>query len=478
VTLAGPGAPIATTIIGAGGRIPPATVIEDDSAPGIETGNTFDPAQDGIDFYESLEGMKVGLDDAVAVGPTNNFGEIPVVGDGGATAGVRTGRGGVVVSPNDFNPERVFLDDAILPAEPKVDVNDRFATVRGVMDYNFGNFKLQVTEPLVEIDGALRREVAASGTADQLTVASFNVENLDPTDPPSKFAELAGLIVHNLSAPDVVGVQEIQDNDGATGGTSSPVVDASQTYGMLIAAIHAAGGPTYEFRQVDPVDDQDGGEPGGNIRVGVLFNPARVKFFDEPGGDSTTPNAVDGRSGGAHLRYNPGRIDPTNTAFANSRKPLAVEFRFKGERVFVIVNHFNSKGGDDPLFGRFQPPVRSSEAQRHQQAAIVNDFVDQILTANKNALVVVLGDLNDFEFSRTVEILKGDGDLVNLMDTLPKAERYSYVFEGNSQVLDQMLVSRRLLVKGRPQYDVVHVNSEFADQASDHEPQVARFVIR
>ena len=56
----------------------------------------------------------------------------------------------------------------------------------------------------------------------------------------------------------------------------------------------------------------------------------------------------------------------------------------------MIANHFNSKGGDDPLEGRFQPPTRSSEAQRHQQAQIVHDFVAQILAADPNANVVVL----------------------------------------------------------------------------------------
>ena len=66
-----------------------------------------------------------------------------------------------------------------------------------------------------------------------------------------------------------------------------------------------------------------------------------------------------------------------NTALANSRKPLAGEFRMRGKKVFVIANHFNSKGGDQPLFGRFQPPARVSEAQRHAQAQVVNDFVDE-----------------------------------------------------------------------------------------------------
>jgi hypothetical protein len=156
---------------------------------------------------------------------------------------------------------------------------------------------------------------------------------------------------------------------------------------------------------------------------------------------------------------------------------LAGEFRMHGKKVFVIANHFASKGGDQPLFGRFQPPSRSSEIQRHAQAQVVNDFVDDLLEADASANVIVLGDINDFEFSRTVEILTG-GVLTSLMETLPQQERYSYVFEGNSQVLDQILVSNTMLAGFPIDYDPVHVNSEFADQASDHDPQVARLDLR
>ena len=76
-----------------------------------------------------------------------------------------------------------------------------------------------------------------------------------------------------------------------------------------------------------------------------------------------------------------------------------------------------------------------------------------------------------------VAILEG-GVLSSLMHTLPKNERYSYVFEGNSQVLDQILVSTNLQQTFPIDYDVVHVNSEFADQASDHDPQVAILDLR
>jgi len=462
----------AATLIGTGGRVPPSMVIDDDAVGDVETSGTFDAASDGIDFWESLEAMRVRLNDAVAVGPTNGFGEIPVVGDDGANAGVRTTRGGVVISANDFNPERILLDDTLLPT-PVVNVGDGFTTeVVGVLDYSFGNFKLNVTNPLTRVDGGLLQEATTPQGDHQIAVATYNVENLDPGD--DTFARHADYIVNHLRSPDLIAIEEIQDDDGPA---NTSVTSATTTWSMLVAAISAAGGPAYQFRQIDPVDDADGGEPGGNIRVGFLFRTDRdLEFIDRPGGTSTSATSVVAHPSGPRLSASPGRVDPGNAAWTASRKPLAGEFRMRGKKVFVIVNHFNSKGGDHPLFGRFQPPERSSEVQRHVQAQVVNGFVDSILAADPNANVVVLGDINDFEFSETVSILEG-GVLDSLMNTLPKAERYSYVFEGNSQVLDQILVSRSL---GRfpIEYDVVHVNSEFADQASDHDPQVARLDLR
>lgn len=461
---------IAPTVVGLLGRVPPTRVIENDSAGNVETSNTFDPTQDGIDFYESLEGMLVQINNAVAVGPRNDFGEIPVLSDNGSYAGVRTTRGGIVIGPNDLNPERLILDDVLKPT-PRVDVRDRFTTsIQAVVDYSFGNFKFLVVNDLVAVDGGLTREVAQTPRADELAVGTFNVENLDPTDTPAKFAALARLIVQNLRSPDLLAIEEVQDN---TGPAADPSTDAALTWQMLIVAIQAAGGPTYDYRQIDPLFNQDGGEPGGNIRQGFLFRTDRgLSFVDRPGGTAVTETHDDASTPGAQLTFSPGRIKPNDAAFTNSRKPLAGEFRWRGETFFVIANHFNSKGGDDPLFGRFQPPVRRSEVQRHQQARIVNEFVDELLAADRRAKVIVLGDINDFDFSETLAILKGR-ELTNLMETLPRRERYSYVFDGNSQVLDQILVTRRLL-RSVTAYDSVHINAEFVDQDSDHDPQLAR----
>nr|WP_242038799.1 calcium-binding protein [Anabaena lutea] len=168
-------------------------------------------------------------------------------------------------------------------------------------------------------------------------------------------------------------------------------------------------------------------------------------------------------------------IDPTNAAFNASRKPLVGEFTFNGQTVYVIANHFNSKGGDQPLFGVNQPPVLTSETQRNQQATIVKNFVQSILAVNPNANIVVAGDLNDFEFSNPLTTLEGAG-LNTLVETLPQNERYTYNFEGNAQSLDHILVSNNLLSQ-LDGFDVVHINSEFFDQDSDHDPSVARFTL-
>jgi uncharacterized protein len=472
VTVLAHGAPLpAPTLVGTGGRVPPGTVIEDDATGDVETSGTFDPASDGIDFWESLESMRVEIDDAAVVGPRSAFGEIPVVPPGSTT---RTSRGGIVLQAGDTNPERVLLDDA-LAATPVVDVGDTLAGATvGVLSYSFGNVKLLVTATPTVTHGGLTAETTAAPTAGELSVATFNVENLDPTDPQSKFDGLAAGIVRNLRAPDLVALEEIQDDNGPT---DNGVVAADQTMTKLINAITAAGGPTYQYRQVDPVNDADGGEPGGNIRQVFLFRTDRgLSFVDRPGATATTADSVVNTGGVPSLAFSPGRIDPTNPAFDASRKPLAGEFRWNGTTFFAIANHFNSKGGDDPLFGHLQPPAAPSETQRHEQASVVRGFVDQILAVDPDAPVIVLGDLNDFDFSRTADILTSGGALVDLPRTLPVAERYTFDFEGNAQVLDHILLSPSLAA--RPfGYDIVHMNSEFAAQLSDHDPQVVRIAM-
>jgi predicted extracellular nuclease/phosphodiesterase/alkaline phosphatase D-like protein/2',3'-cyclic-nucleotide 2'-phosphodiesterase (5'-nucleotidase family) len=452
----------AAIILGIGGRPIPSQLISSDVG-NVENSGSFNPGQDGIDFYESLEGMRVQINNPLTTSPTASFGsseEIWVLADNGVNATNRTQNGGSLIIPTDFNPERIQIDDLINSISiPASNVGTQFNTIIGVVSYDFNNYEVLVTTaPTVVLALPLQKEVTTlTATAGQLTLATFNVENLDPGDGIARFAALATAIVNNLGSPDIFNLEEVQDNNGPT---NNGVVDASLTFETLIAAIAAAGGPSYDYRQINPIDNQDGGEPGGNIRVGFLFNPNRVSFVEGSLQRLTDPN--------------PGETDRfPGDDFASSRKPLVGTFSFNGQQVTVIGNHFNSKGGDQPLFGPNQPPTLNSELQRDQQSTIVRNYVQSILLRNPDTNVVVAGDLNDFEFSSPLTLLK-NGGLTNLVETIPQNQRYTYNFQGNAQVLDHILVSPNLFTQ-MDGFDVVHMNSEFADQVSDHDPTIARF---
>ena len=60
-----------------------------------------------------------------------------------------------------------------------------------------------------------------------------------------------------------------------------------------------------------------------------------------------------------------------------------------------------------------QPPVRSSEVQRVKQATEIHDFVKDLSDKSAGrARVVVLGDLNDYQFSPALQTITGNGTLL------------------------------------------------------------------
>jgi uncharacterized protein len=381
-------------LIGEGGRMPPTDIIDDTTQGRVMAGGGFDPKTAGLDFYESLEGMLVQVNNAVVVGATNRYKEIVVLPDEGIWAGVRTPRGGIVVREGDFNPERVILDDALLEL-PFVQVGDTArGPIVGVMDYSYGNYKLQPIESVAFVSGSLQpSDPLAPAAPGQIRAASYNVEVLSARDT-NRLAALADQIVNWMASPEIIGLQEVADNDGIVG---TLAISADETYQEIIEAIVAVGGPPYAYVNIDPLPDQDGGVPGANIRMGFLYRLDRgLRLVDAPHGDAETAVNVVSQNGIPTFSHNPGRIDPTQRAFTISRKPLAVMFMLDGKPLYVINNHFNAKGGDHSLFGAVQPPILSSEVQRAQQAQIVHDFAASILAIDPDSRVIVMGDLNDF----------------------------------------------------------------------------------
>ncbi|NEQ96850.1 MAG: hypothetical protein F6K30_09020 [Cyanothece sp. SIO2G6] len=455
----------------------PAPVVLGNGGRAIPT----DSVASGIDFYESLEGMLVTLEDAAVVSPTDGN-EIYALANQGVNSDSLSLRGTINNGPEDFNPERVLIqvDSGVTPnfTIPDVNVGDTLGDVTGVVNYSGGEYEVEVTQPFTATAAGLESEVTELVAGEgQLTVASYNVLNLDPGDGAARFAALGEQIVNNLGSPDIIGLQEIQDNNGAI---DDGTVSASETLRLLAEAVAEAGGPVYEVIDNTFIfDGLNGGQPGGNIRAAFLYNPERVSLVEE----SIQPGAL--------LPQN----DP-NSPFNGGRLPLSATFTFEGEDVTVVNNHFSSKGGSVPLFGSVQPTdlgqedpsINGSLNERREQAQAVNDFVDTLFAADPDANVVVLGDLNEFEFVSPLDILDGtavstnngfgfeatgdDAILQNLVETLPENERYTFIFQGNSQTLDHILVSNNLAMDA--EVDIVFVNTEFVEEVSDHEPLVAR----
>ncbi|WP_428261092.1 5'-nucleotidase C-terminal domain-containing protein [Haliangium sp.] len=482
-------------VIGSGGRVPPDLVIDDDITSTAEESGSFDAGTDGLDFWESMESMHARINNPIVVGPTRSFGEIYVLTDGGTIPGQgpRTARGGIRLddAAGDFNPEIVTIEadevgiDANAPqnVEPQVQLGDSFTgSIDGVIAYAFGKFQLRPYVNLpTPVTGTLPGDpTSLVGDATRMTVATFNVLNLDPGDGPAKYDALAAIIVNDMGSPDVIGLQEMQDDSGPT---DNGEVSAALNGGLLVASIGAAGGPTYQYAEIAPVNLADGGQPGANIRVGYLVNTARATLVARGTGDAITAAQVVDNAGTPELSPSPGRVDPQNPAwadgevpgFAGTRKPLAAEFVFvpTGATVFVVNNHLKSKSGDNSPFGRIQPPVFGTEVQREAQTQVVNDFVAEILAVDANARVVVLGDMNEHETRSPISVLAGD-ILTNLIERVAFDDQYTFNFNGNSQILDHVLVSDAL--EASAEIDIVHVNSEVPDavKASDHDPIVVR----
>jgi hypothetical protein len=171
----------------------------------------------------------------------------------------------------------------------------------------------------------------------------------------------------------------------------------------------------------------------------------------------------------------------------------------------VVLNHLRSLNGIDDT----TPQGTGTEgdrvrAKRAAQAEYVADFVQSRQVADPAERIVVLGDLNAFEFSdgyvdvtRTIQgapapadqVVRPTSDLVdpdlsNLTTAASAGERYTYVFDGSAQALDHVLVSSALVAAtSARRIEHARVGADFPETArnvpstglrlSDHDPAVA-----
>lgn len=202
---------------------------------------------------------------------------------------------------------------------------------------------------------------------------------------------------------------------------------------------------------------------------------------------------------------NPGRIDPLNVAWTETRKPLAAAWQTaSGARFFTVNVHLSSKRFSTSTHGDARPPINGRSEQRTAQVGVVARFVGEILAKSKegSASVVVGGDMNEFTQTRSVfrpftgpsssaspqslSPLLSSASVsdtspllhdVNALARLPDPERYTYLYDQHTQEIDQMFVSSAIARRGGVGVEHVHVNTwarSAGERASDHDPSVAR----
>ena len=201
---------------------------------------SFDPDQFAADAFESMEGMLVRVERPVVVGPTSRYGELVVLPDAGQSDELRSERGGIRLLEDNINPQRIIIDDRLVAEPPLLKVGDTLAgPVEGVLHYSYGSYKLLNTERLPDPrdERTCRRTGKSDWRCSHLTVATFNVENMSVGSEEEKFEHLAGIVAGNLGAPDIVAVQEVQDD---TGPEDDGTVTAVRTLERMVMAIERA----------------------------------------------------------------------------------------------------------------------------------------------------------------------------------------------------------------------------------------------
>ncbi|EPT05654.1 hypothetical protein FOMPIDRAFT_1021407 [Fomitopsis schrenkii] len=447
---------------------------------------TLRPDLYGLDFWESLEGQLVTIPSPVAANFPDWYGAVWVYG-AWPVSGLND-RGGLTVhfpepeGPPDAHNGAILVGRPLDGTKlPRAYMGMEMSDITGVVTYQFGNYYVvPLTAPDVvwaPEESASASEIFPTYNPCELTIGDYNVENMGPRS--WHMANIADHIVNYLNAPDIVFLQEIQDDSGKK---DDGTVSADKTLSKLTATIARVSlyQAQYEYAYVAPEDNMDGGQPGGNIRVAYLWRPEKVSLVPGPPAGNATQAAEPVRDGQGKvtLSFNPGRIDPNNAAWEEARKPVAAAWQTTtGERFYTVNVHYSSKRDSSSAQGDARPPVNGKSEQRMAQVNVTAAFVSSLLTLDPDSHIIVGGDMNEFLQTRSV-FAPFNGLLTDINEVagVPPSERYTYVYEQHAQEIDHIFVSDAVKAKGAS-VDHVHVNTWATTkgrQASDHDPSVAK----
>lgn len=443
----------------------PSNVVEDDGL------SNFDPQSDGLDFFESLEWMMVKLPKARVVGARNSYNEIVVTEDSQASIIDPSETTGALVETNqDKLPERIMIQ---LPSNwsKKVNVGDRVTGgLTGIMTYSFGNYKIDLTaEVVIE-----KSEQHGSGqncsvsNSDKLRIANYNINNFSQYSKSSKINELADQIIDNLCSPDLLVLEEVQDDSGER---DDGDVSADENLSILVNAIDKAGGPQYMYFDFPPQNDTSGGVQGGNIRtVFLLRKDSKLKITSNAGGELRNGKTLFLDQTKIELKPNPMQIGFDEPSFQGMRKPIIGLFEYDGKQIIVVGLHLVSKGMNSPEYGSIQPIEEPELHERLAQADYVNTWVEKILLRSPETIIVIAGDMNDEFESNVLNKLQGK-TLIDVAQKLEPEQRFSLIRYGSAQLFDHILLSNNVITFSP---EIYHLNTLFDDSTkiSDHDPFV------
>jgi predicted extracellular nuclease len=186
----------------------------------VSTSNpSLEPRKYGLDFWESLTGELVTVKKPVALTKPNQFGDTWVAGNWKVTG--RNDRDGLTMTDKDANPEAILigspLDGTKNPTTTKM--GDDVGEITGIVTYAFGFYRILPTTAYKITKSqkpALPKttKLESNGKCDGITFGAYNVENLAPNS--THHGTLADHIVKYLKSPDIIFVQEVQDDNGPT----------------------------------------------------------------------------------------------------------------------------------------------------------------------------------------------------------------------------------------------------------------------
>jgi predicted extracellular nuclease len=436
-------------IIGLNGRIPPDKIIEDDAF------STFDPNSDGIDFYESLEGMRVEIDNAIVVSPEDEYKEIYVIPGDMTSKNLISMQGALIASSQDDNPERIMV---ALPLgnQKVINVGTRFTQpIVGILSYAYGNYEIIETNTLsIQQNRVSVLKLSSSDGVNTLRVATYNTDNLNRFDT-VRINELASQIVHVLGMPDLLVLEEIQDDSGEE---NDGTISAVKTLQLIVDKIIELGGHNYSYIDNPPQNNSSGGVGGGNIRTVMLYRIDR----------------------GLKLDLNQSEISTIGlSVFGNSRIPVVRLFTFHNQPVYLIGVHLVSNNANSPLFGSIQPILKPDDDKRLSQATWIENLVSSLQANKQDATILLVGDFNDTPDSKPLEVLQKAG-FNDLAQFIPESERYSILFQGNAYLYDQILFKQSSSIFAVSDVNVIHINTYLNanQQNSDHDPFVVDLVVK